>query len=339
MPSPVALVRFGKAMAGTVVLACCMSLLPLGLPVLAPFLALPLAYLVVRGTAGSGAGSGGRGGRRTGVVRGRAGDGCVARVPARVGLGMIAGMGAASTAGGSRRTLAVVASGRCWSLWSLWGLLLWLGYGLSLTELRAERPSAPSTELRHDVREHGREPAATDGLASESVAAAGRHLAVPGPGAPGDGRDPVGGRCIGLGLPDLPAAPRQGRRSRMSLSGFRMHWALAYVSIVGLAMLLLRRAAMPAGTRSCSMRASTCCWSRRRCSSCRRLAVLRWFGGLARSVAAGLARVSVRLGGVWPGVLPAHGVGGAVRYVDRLSQAFRPQEPRAGPVEVTSEKE
>ena len=46
--SPLPLVSVGKAVAGTVIIAVLMLILPVAPVVLAPFLALPLAYVVAR---------------------------------------------------------------------------------------------------------------------------------------------------------------------------------------------------------------------------------------------------------------------------------------------------
>jgi uncharacterized protein YybS (DUF2232 family) len=232
-PSPVALVRFAKATALTVVLGVCMSLLPLGLPVFAPFLALPIAYLVVRGDLWQGL--------ALAVVVGilvwfLAGLGTAALIVLLLlGLGMVLGE-ALRRRWSFGRALAVVASGALVAL-LLWGVLLWQ-LGLSLSDLRESAFS--SIDRAVEMYAGVGVPAATTELASDQLRRLIDMMPYLVPGLLGMGVILLAASCIGLAYAFFPRL-RDKVEVQVALSGFRMHWSTAYVSIAGLAMLVLSR--------------------------------------------------------------------------------------------------
>ncbi len=232
-PSPVAFVQFSKAMAITVVLGVCISFLPLGLPVFAPLLALPLAYLVVRGGLGQGL--------ALAVVVGilvwfAAGLGTAAMIVLLLlGLGVTLGE-ALRRRWSFGRTLAVVASGALVAL-VLWGVLLWQ-LGLSLSDLRESAFS--SLDRAEEMYAGMGVQAATTDLASEQLRRLIDMMPYLVPGLLGMGVILLAASCIGLAYAFFPRL-RDKVEVQMALSGFRMHWSMAYVSIAGLAMLVLSR--------------------------------------------------------------------------------------------------
>jgi uncharacterized protein YybS (DUF2232 family) len=232
--SSLPLVSVVKAVAGTVIIAALMLIVPLAPVVLAPFLALPVAYVVAQ--------------------RGWVGGAAVA-VVAPLLLYFGAGIGVALLV-----FLVIVSMGMTlgWALRSGWrfprsldamaisllvalvvyGVVLWLAFGLSLTELK---------QTANDSITNAGQLYGGMGASSATVAAMSGQLRklvdifpYLAPGFIGTAVVLVTACTLGLAYVLFPRL-RQRVAVTMSLSTFRMHWAVAYVSIVGLAMLLFSR--------------------------------------------------------------------------------------------------
>ncbi len=233
-PSQVALVRFGKATAATVVLGLFMALLPLGLAVLMPFFVLPAAYVVAR----------------AGLVQGAA-LAVIATLLVTLVLGTSMGaiaflmlLGVGVTLGVSLRrrwslgrVVAATASGATAAL-TAWGVMLWQVWGVSLSALRADAYASIENAAAL-YRSMG-----VTGDTTELVTGQMRQLVdiVPylAPGLLGMGAILLGACTIGLAYL-LFRRMKDRVEVALSLSSFRLHWSMAYVSIAGLAMLVLSR--------------------------------------------------------------------------------------------------
>ena len=228
------LVSVGKAVAGTVIIAVLMLILPLAPVVLAPFLALPLAYVVARH------------GWLSGVVVAVVAAALV-YVGAGIGVALLVFLVTASTGmtlgwalrSGWRfpRSLASMAGSLLVAL-VVYGAILWLVFGLSLTELK----QASYDSIASAGRMYG-----DMGVSSASIDAVSGQLrrlvdVFPYivPGFVGMVVVLMAASTLGLAYVIFPRL-RQKVAVTMSLSTFRMHWAVAYASIVGLAMLLFSR--------------------------------------------------------------------------------------------------
>jgi uncharacterized protein YybS (DUF2232 family) len=232
--SPVALAPVGKATAVTVVMGLCMAVFPPAAFVLIPFLPLPMAHVVARRGIVSGlivaVVSGGL------VFAGIGMDVAVLVFLITLGVGMVVGR---AVRGGWTfgRSLAATAAAALVALW-LWGATLWLALGLDLTWFResADSSIADATTLYARM---GVSPETT-----ASVSAQLRQIAhvVPylTPGLAGMGAVLLAGCSLGLAYRLFPRV-REKLAVGLSLSGFRMHWAAAYASIAGLAMLVFAR--------------------------------------------------------------------------------------------------
>ena len=232
--SPLPLVSVGKAVAGTVIIAVLMLVVPLAPVVLAPFLALPLAYVVARH------------GWPSGVA---------VAVLAAVLLYLGAGSGFALLV-----FLVIASTGMTlgWALRSGWrfsrslasmavsllvalvvyGVILWLVFGLTLTELKQVSYDSIANAGRM-YSEMGVSSASVDAVSTQlrKLVDVSPYLA---PGLLGMSVVLVAAATLGLAYLIFPRL-RQKVAVSMSLSTFRMHWAVAYASIVGLAMLLFSR--------------------------------------------------------------------------------------------------
>jgi len=234
--SPLPLVSVGKAVAGTVIIAVLMLILPLAPVVLAPFLALPLAYVVARH------------GWLSGVVVAVV-VAALVFVGAGIGVALLVFLVTASTGmtlgwalrSGWRfpRSLASIAGSLLVAL-VVYGAILWLVFGLSLTELK----QASYDSIASAGRMYG-----DMGVSSASIDAVSGQLrrlvdVFPYivPGFVGMVVVLMAASTLGLAYVIFPRL-RQKVAVTMSLSTFRMHWAVAYASIVGLAMLLFSRGA------------------------------------------------------------------------------------------------
>lgn len=233
-PSQVALIRFGKATAATVVLGLCMAFLPLGLAVLMPFFVLPVTYVVAR----------------TGTVQGVA-MAVIAALLLTLVVGtpvgsiaflMLLGVGAALGVGLRRRwsfgrVVAATASGASVAL-VMWGVMLWQVWGVSLSALRADAYASieNAAALYRSMGVTGDTTEVVSGQMRQFVDIV-PYLA---PGLLGMGAIILAVCAVGLSFL-LFRRMRDRIELALSLSGFRLHWSMAYVSIAGLAMLVFSR--------------------------------------------------------------------------------------------------
>lgn len=228
------LVSTGKAVAVTVIIGAFMIIVPLAPVVLAPFLALPLAYVVARH------------GWYTGLI--------VAFVASLLlyfgaGLGMAflvflvlgsAGMvlGWAVRRGWRfPRSLTYMAVSLLAAL-VVFGVVTWLVFGLTLTDLK---------QASYDSIADAGRLYAEMGLSATTVDAVSDQMRrlvdifpYLVPGFLGMTVILVAASMLGLAYLIFPRLKHKVVVT-LSLSGFRMHWAVAYASILGLAMLLFSR--------------------------------------------------------------------------------------------------
>lgn len=236
--SPLPLISVGKAVAGTVMIAVLMLILPVAPVVLAPFLALPLAYVVAR--------HGWVSGTLVAMVAAAllyvgAGIG-VALLVFLVTVSVGTALGCALKSGWRfPRSLAFTAISLLVSL-VVYGVILWLVFGLSLTELKqASYDSIASAGRMYS--DMGVSASSVDTATSQlrKLVDVFPYLA---PGVLGMFVVLMGASTLGLAYLIFPRL-RQKVAVTMSLSTFRMHWAVAYASIAGLAMLLFARGTGP----------------------------------------------------------------------------------------------
>jgi uncharacterized protein YybS (DUF2232 family) len=233
-PSTLPLASVGKAVAGTVIITVLMLILPLAPVVLAPFLALPLAYVAAR--------HGWVGGAVVAVVAPvllyfGTGEG-VALLVFLVTLSTGMTLGWALRSGwGFPRSLASMAVSLLVAL-VLYGVILWLAFGLSLTELKQSSYDSIASAGR-TYAQMGASSATIDAVSGQlrKLVDVFPYLA---PGFIGMSVVLIAASTLGLAYLIFPRL-RQRVAVTMSLSTFRMHWAVAYASIVGLAMLLFSR--------------------------------------------------------------------------------------------------
>ena len=236
MERPLPLVSVGKAVAGTVIIAVLMAfLLPLA-PVFLFFLPLPLAYTVAR--------HGWIGGAVVAVLSavlvyaglGIGAGSLVFLVTASVGMTL----GWALRSGWPFPRSLAVMSGSLLAALVVFGLVLWLGFGVGYAELKAEG-SRSVTDLGTMYGQMGVNSATVDTLLSyyRQMLDALPYLV---PGILGMGVALTASATTGLAYLIFPRL-RKPQEVGMSLSSFRLHWSVAYVSIVGLAMLLFSRGA------------------------------------------------------------------------------------------------
>ncbi len=232
--SPLPLVSVGKAVAGTVIIAALMLIVPLAPAVLTPFLALPLAYVVARHGWASGL-----------VVAVVSAALLYAGTGIDVALLVFLVVGSMGTAVGAAlrygwkfpRSLAVTA-GSLLAAMVVYGLIVWLVFGLDLGELK---------EAAYNSITDAGNMYAGIGVSSATIEAVSEQLRrlvdiVPYlvPGLLGAAAILVAASALGLAYLIFPRLKHKVAVD-MSLSTFRMHWAVAYASIVGLAMLLFSR--------------------------------------------------------------------------------------------------
>lgn len=234
MQVPFPLVSVGKAVAGTVIIAVLsVYLVPIA-PLLAVLLPLPVAYVTAR--------------------HGWVGGAVVVAVSALLlypgtgpGVALLAFLLAVSlglTLGwalrrGWRFSLSLaVMSGALLVALLMYGVVLWLGYGLTYTVFKQDWYSVVSS-IAATYREAGMSAATADELTSLARRIVGVFAYI----APGVlGMMAILGAACTAGLAYLifPRL-RKPQAVGMSISGLRMHWSVAYVSIVGLAFLLFTR--------------------------------------------------------------------------------------------------
>ncbi len=195
-----------------------------------------------------------------------------------------------------------------------YGVILWLVFGLTLTDLKqVSYDSIANAGLMYN--EMGVSSASVDAVSTQlrKLVDVSPYLA---PGLLGMSVVLVAAATLGLAYLIFPRL-RQKVAVSMSLSTFRMHWAVAYASIVGLAMLLFSRG--DAQWHSVLLYAGIdVLLVSQTLFFLQALGVLRWFGA-SRQWRPGSRTALFRFGGFRPGVLPAHGPGGTSGYMDRLS--------------------
>ncbi|MFH1833613.1 MAG: DUF2232 domain-containing protein [bacterium] len=232
--SPAALASVGKATAVTIALGLLMAVFPLAAVVVIPTLALPTAHVVAsRGVP-------------SGLVVALA---AAAVLFAGFGMGLAmlvlllclaVGMVLGLAVRGRwkfGRSLAAVAAAVFGAL-LVWGTALWLILGLDLTRLRESVDGSIAEAAALYARM---------GVGTETVDAASAQLrqiarVVPylTPGLMGIAAVLLAVCSLGLAYLLFPRL-REKVAVGLSLSGFRMHWAAAYASIAGLAMLVFAR--------------------------------------------------------------------------------------------------
>lgn len=236
MERPLPLVSVGKAVAGTVIIAVLMVFLLPVAPVLMLLLPLPVAYVVAR--------HGWVGGAVVAVVSAAllyAGAGSSIAL-----LVFLVVMSAGMTLGWALRSgwrfprsLAVI-SGSFLVAVVVYGVMLWLWFGVGLSELKQEG-------LR-SVNDLGTMYSQMGVSSATSAAALSYYRKLLDifpyllPGLLGMGVILTAAASTGLAYLIFPKL-RKPQAVGMSLAGLRLHWGLAYVSIVGLAMLLFSRGA------------------------------------------------------------------------------------------------
>jgi uncharacterized protein YybS (DUF2232 family) len=235
-PSPTAFARFGKATVVTVVLGACLVFLPLGPALIMPFLALPAAHLLARWG-----------------------------LPYAVMLVLISGGLAFFFADIGMATLVslmVLALGvtlglavrRFWSFgktlvsttaaavgaFVAWGVVMWLALGVDATVLR-NAANASIDNAAAVYNQMGVSQTSTD-LVSGQLRQLLDVLPYLVPGLLVVGSLLLAGCVIVLAHAIFPRL-KERVEVRLSLTGFRMHWAAAYASIIGLALLVISRGA------------------------------------------------------------------------------------------------
>lgn len=230
-PSSSPLASVVKGVAATVVLGLCVAVFPLVPVVLIPFVALPAAHVCARW------------GTRMGAVVAVA-----AGVLIYVGLGIgaavlifLLAMGLGTIIGSALRrgwrfagTFGFATMGTFF-VFVLWSLLVWLVLDADLAGLK-DMVHAAINDAAAAYRQAGLSEASAEGVAQQLRALVGviPYLA---PGLAGMGSILLAACTLGLVYKIFPRL-RLRVPVNWTFARFRMHWASAYVSIVGLAMLL-----------------------------------------------------------------------------------------------------
>lgn len=234
--SPVALAPVGKATAITVILGLIAITFPMATVVVMPFLVLPAAH------------AGARWGVLNSVI-----VAVISGVLLSVGVGpgggllvclLVLGMGTV-LGEAVRKNLSfgkslVSLAGAALMAAIVWGILLWQILGLGLIELRksAYESIEGAATLYAQMGVNSSTAASVSSQLRTMVDIAPRLV----PGLLGMGSVLLAACCLGLAATLFPRL-RQKVLVGQSLSGFRMHWGVAYSSIAGLAMLLFARGA------------------------------------------------------------------------------------------------
>jgi uncharacterized protein YybS (DUF2232 family) len=135
------------------------------------------------------------------------------------------------------QSLAATAAAALAALW-LWGMTLWLVLGLSLAQLRETAYSSIDGAAAFNVQ-MGVGTEATDAVSAQLRQFV-DNLPYLIPGLLGMAVILLAACSLGLAYLLFPRV-REKVAVGLSLSQFRMHWAAAYMAIVGLAMLLFAR--------------------------------------------------------------------------------------------------
>jgi uncharacterized protein YybS (DUF2232 family) len=230
----VALISLGKATAATVIVGVCLGIFPLAPVVLVPVLVLPLAHAVARW------------GLLQGVAVAVVSGGLI-YVAAGLGLALLAFLlvGCAGTAAGlvirQRRALGPglgVTAAAVLLAFVAWGAILWLAFGVSLGELN-ESALASIESTAELYRGLGVSQATLDTV-SDQLRRLVEILPYLAPGFLGMSAVLIAACTLGLAALILPKVKHRVTVA-MSLVTFRMHWAAAYASIAGLAMVVVSR--------------------------------------------------------------------------------------------------
>lgn len=237
----VALVSVGKATAATVILGVCLGIFPLAPVVLVPFLILPPAHVVARWGVLQGVG--------LAVV-----SGGLIYVAVGLGIAMLAFLLIA--AGGTAAGLVIregrslgrglgTTAGAVLAAFAAWAAVLWLVFGLSLSQLRESAyASIDATAALYGGL--GVTQATLDTVSDQlrRLVDVFPYLA---PGFLGMSAILIAACAFGLAGLIFPKL-KHPVPVTMSLVSFRMHWAAAYASIAGLAMLVFSRGGGDWGT-------------------------------------------------------------------------------------------
>ncbi len=234
--SPAAFTRFGKATALTVVLGVCMVFLPLGPAVIMPFLALPVAHLLARWGLPYAL-------LLVLIAGGLAfvfADVGMASLVSLVLLAMGVTLGLAIRRFWSFGRTLVLAAAAAAVAFVAWGAVMWLALGIDATVLR-NAANASIDNAATAYNQMGVSQAST-ALVSSQLRQMLDVLPYLVPGLLLVGSLLLAGCVIVLAHAIFPRL-RERVEVRLSLTGFRMHWAAAYASIIGLALLVVSRGA------------------------------------------------------------------------------------------------
>lgn len=233
-PSSVSVVPVAKATALTVIMGLCLLIVPFTAAILTPFVVLPMAHIVAR--------RGLLGGVIVAVVTG----GLVYVVAGASSALLVfllvlctgSSVGQAVRRGWSLGRSLGSAAGATLVALVLWGTAMWAVLGLSLTQLR-ESAYASIEETTQLYAQMGVGTTTVDSVSSllRRFVDILPYLA---PGLLGMGVILLAGCSLGLAYLLFPRG-RESVAVDLSLSKFRMHWAVAYASIAGLAMLVFAR--------------------------------------------------------------------------------------------------
>lgn len=225
-------VVMGKAVVATVIIGLCLGMLPLVQPLLVPILPLPAAYVLAR-----------EGWKpaaavlllSTLLIYPVAGAAlavfvCLLLVGPSLGLGVAIRRG-----WGFGRSLGVISASICGVL-VIWGLFVWQVLGVGADELSSlVNASVEAVGARYSELGMSEETIEViSGQIQEIVGMAG-YLA---PGLIGMSAILLAACCLGLGYVVFPRTHARIKPA-YSFSGFRLHWGIAYVTILGLALLLV----------------------------------------------------------------------------------------------------
>ena len=233
-PSPAAFLRFGKATAFTVVLGACMAFLPLGPALVMPFVVLPVAHLLARWGSAYAVLLVCIAGGLMFVVADLGMASMVFLILA--GLGITLGL-AVRGSWSFGKTLVSTASATA-AAFVAWGVTLWLGAGIGMSDLRAAA-DASIDNAAAIYSQMGVSQASTD-LVSGQMRRLFDVLPYLVPGIVAVGSLLLAGCAIALAWAMFPRL-REKVEVPLSLTGFRMHWSAAYASIAGLALLVASR--------------------------------------------------------------------------------------------------
>ncbi len=233
-PSSLAFAPIVKATAATVVIGLCLLILPFAPMILTPFLVLPLVHVV----AGRGVTSGIVVAVITGGLVYLVGGTSSALMVFLLILCVGMSMGQALRRGWSFGTSLATTAGAALVAFVLWGTATWLVLDLSLARLR-ESAYASIEDTAAFYAQMGVGTATTD-----SVSALLRRfvdiLPYLAPGILGMAVILLAGCSLGLAYLLFPRL-KDKVAVDLCLSRFRMHWAVAYASIAGLAMVVFAR--------------------------------------------------------------------------------------------------